>query len=110
MGHLDRAVAGWREDAIAPLRALRRRLKAEFGDNPAVVGLRDRVSHAEREAERVEQYRLEKIARDMPFGVSATLEAAARANLAAAGAHRGGLPQAPIEAILSAFSAGCASL
>jgi uncharacterized protein (TIGR02444 family) len=110
LARLDRAVAAWREDVIVPLRVLRRRLKAEFGDNPAVAGLRDRVSQAEREAERTEQYRLEKIAYTMLFDVSATPQAAARANLAALAAHKGGLPQAPIEAILSVFSAGCASL
>lgn len=56
----ESAVATWRNQAVRPMRALRRRLKREIEgfDAGAVEALRRRLKEAELEAERLEQMRL----------------------------------------------------
>ena len=102
VARLDAAIAPWRTDVVGPLRTLRRRLKTGVGDFPSNEGFRNLVKKIELEAERVEQGRLESLAATL--GKPAVPAPAARANLAAYGAHLGGLPEAPKEAILAAFS------
>jgi uncharacterized protein (TIGR02444 family) len=57
----EAAVAGWRNQVVRPMRALRRRLKREIAGFPAeaVEALRRRLLDLELEAERLEQQRLE---------------------------------------------------
>lgn len=57
----EAAVAGWRNQVVRPMRALRRRLKREIAGFPAepVDALRRRLLDLELEAERLEQQRLE---------------------------------------------------
>ena len=54
---LDTLVDGWRQEAVQPLRALRRRLKETIGPVPGEMsaGVRALVKQAELEAERIEQ-------------------------------------------------------
>ena len=103
VARLDAAIAPWRGDVVEPLRALRRRLKTGIGEFPPNEPFRNMVKKIELEAERLEQGRLEKAASNL--GKPAERLIAARANLAAYEAHLGGLPDAPKEAILAAFSA-----
>ena len=104
VARLDGAIAPWRAEVVEPLRALRRRLKTGIGDVPpnASEGFRNMVKKIELEAERLEQGRLEKAASNL--GKPADRLSAARANLAAYETYLGGLPDAPKEAILTAFS------
>lgn len=57
----EAAVAGWRNQVVRPIRALRRRLKRETEGFPAaaVAALRGQLLEAELQAERLEQQRLE---------------------------------------------------
>jgi uncharacterized protein (TIGR02444 family) len=61
---LDKGVADWRETAVTPLRALRRKLKgmASLRDARAVEDLRTRVKAVELEAERLQQSELQALA------------------------------------------------
>jgi uncharacterized protein (TIGR02444 family) len=102
VAHLDAAIAPWRAEVVEPLRALRRRLKTGIGEFPPSEPFRNMVKKVELEAERLEQGRLEKAASNL--GNLADRLSAAHANLAAYEAHLGGLPDAPKEAILAAFS------
>lgn len=53
---LDKAVAGWRQDVVGPLRSARRHLKRERDDD--AQDLRAKIMELEIEAERQEQIRL----------------------------------------------------
>jgi len=57
LDRLDARVGDWRREVVAPLRALRRRLKAGFAGFDAAA-LRERVKALELEAERLEQQAL----------------------------------------------------
>ena len=93
--------ADWQEPIVAPLRAVRRRLK-ERADLPwaeALTTWRGRVAEVELAFEQVEQLLLERAAGTGPGGAPST--AAARANLAALGLARVlGTPQ--LERLLAA--------
>jgi uncharacterized protein (TIGR02444 family) len=103
---LDAAAAPWREAAIAPLRRLRRRLKTEIGAVVPPAAFRGEVQRLEIEAERIAQEAMERLLPPPSLGgVASSPEAAARANLAAYGAHLGGLPAAPVAALLRIFAA-----
>ena len=71
-----------REQIAAPLRALRRHLKAD--PDPAVQALRERVKALELEAERIAQSRLAALAAAPSSAPAAARHAAAHANLALA--------------------------
>jgi len=75
----------WREDVVEPLRALRRRLKAgsDLVDPGAAEALRTRVKAVELESERLQQEALFALARGLASEPAATVEAAARGNVAA---------------------------
>jgi uncharacterized protein (TIGR02444 family) len=104
---IDAQVKAWRELAVIPLRALRRRLKTGIAPLPATDtdALRSEVKRIELETERIEQQFLE---RQMPadsLGSQAeSAIAAARSNLAAYGSLFGGLPEAPSAVLLAAYS------
>jgi uncharacterized protein (TIGR02444 family) len=75
----------WREDVVKPLRAVRRRLKegAHLVDRPAAEAFRARVKIVELESERLQQEALFALAAGLTSAEAATVEAAARANVAA---------------------------
>jgi uncharacterized protein (TIGR02444 family) len=101
---LDERIAPWREAAVAPLRAVRRGLKAGVFAVPhgASEQFRGRIKRVELEAERIEQQLLEESERPAP-AIGLSREAIARANIAAYGATGKTLPQAPVAAIIAAF-------
>ncbi|CAO3406806.1 TIGR02444 family protein [Azospirillum largimobile] len=80
LSRIDSAVSGWREEVVRPLRALRRRAKAEDD------AFYRRMKAAELEAERVQQDRLFAAANFFPRpGGSAALAAANMALLVPGG-------------------------
>lgn len=86
----EAAVAPWRQGVVAPLRQIRRLLKADLGAISAemATALRTRVKAVELEAERVEQAALEAVALP-PGAVGGT--AAASAVAANVALYLGGL-------------------
>lgn len=74
--------AVWRAEAVAPLRALRRGLKARAGVDPALGAFRERVKALELEAERLQQRRLEALAPAPDPGSPPPFAAEAERNLA----------------------------
>ena len=105
IARLDAEIAPWRAGVVEPLRAVRRRRQTGVGDVPPSTSepFRNMVKKIELEAERLEQGRLENQAQTL--GKPSPRETAARANRAAYEAHLGGLPAAPRDLILKAFSA-----
>ena len=105
-GRLDATIAVWREEAVKPLRALRRRLKMGIGGIPpaAAESFRNQIKKVELEAERLEQAFLEREAASLRLAQAQTREAAAEANLSAYGAFLGGLPDNPLKIVLQAFT------
>jgi uncharacterized protein (TIGR02444 family) len=107
VARIDAIVAAWRELAVLPLRALRRRLKTGMAPFPAqdTESLRSAVKRIELDAERIEQEALERLAPPPSLGATAAApDIAARANLAAYGAFLDGLPDAPVKALLDAYA------
>jgi len=104
---LDDKVRPWRELAIVPLRALRRRLKTTPGqiDASAQEAFRESVKALELHSERLEQDALYALSQLGALGAAAAAPpAAARANLKAYERATGSsFPKAPIELILGAF-------
>ncbi|MEO7727981.1 MAG: TIGR02444 family protein [Burkholderiales bacterium] len=106
VARLDALVKAWREQAVLPLRTLRRKLKTGIEPLPTreTESLRSAVKRIELDAERVEQETLERLAPPASLGVTSAQDAAARANLAAYGAFLSGLPAAPVGVLLEAFA------
>jgi uncharacterized protein (TIGR02444 family) len=106
VARLDATVCQWRDEAVKPLRTIRRRLKAGTGDIPAAASeaFRNQVKRIELEAERVEQHILEREAAEMTFKTAASTAAAAEANLAAYGTYLGGLPAEVRKIVFEAFT------
>jgi uncharacterized protein (TIGR02444 family) len=77
--------APWRDDVVAPLRAIRRRLKdgSALVERRAAEAFRTRVKGLELESERLQQEALFALADNLVTESAATVEAAARANVAA---------------------------
>ena len=101
------AARPWQDDAVRPLRALRRRLKAGFPAVPAarVEGLRRRLANLELEAERIEQ---DLIAAALPAAPPGPADAAAAvANLRGYLALLGRAPGPDDVADLTALVAAC---
>lgn len=102
VAEIDAAVAGWRAEAVVPLRAVRRFLRAPppTVDAAAAGALRERIKAVELEAERLQQealFALRPVA-DWGRGGGAT---APSDNLAAYGAHlRTILPAAAVNLLL----------
>jgi uncharacterized protein (TIGR02444 family) len=77
--------APWRDDVVAPLRAVRRRLKDGSGlvERGAAERLRTAIKAIELESERLQQEALFALAAGLATENAGTVEAAARANVAA---------------------------
>lgn len=77
--------APWRDDVVAPLRAIRRRLKdgSALVERGAAEQFRTAVKALELESERLQQEALFALAAGLATGQAPTVEAAARANVAA---------------------------
>jgi uncharacterized protein (TIGR02444 family) len=103
---LDASIASWREEAVKPLRGLRRRLKTDIGAIAAEKreAFRNQIKKVELEAERLQQMALEAEAGTYTFLLAPSRAHAARANLAAYGAVLGGLPANPLKIVLQAFT------
>jgi uncharacterized protein (TIGR02444 family) len=78
------AAAPWRDDVVAPLRTIRRRLKdgSALVERSATEAFRARIKAIELESERLEQEALFALADGLATAVTATIEGAARVNLA----------------------------
>ncbi len=89
----DKLLAGWRDETIEPLRAIRRRLKETIGPFPSgmTADLRDLVKQAELESERLAQDVLYRSLESLPGknAKSAERSGVARLNLQAYAAHLG---------------------
>jgi uncharacterized protein (TIGR02444 family) len=77
--------AAWRDDVVAPLRTLRRRLKdgSTLVERGTAELFRTRIKSIELEAERLQQEAMFALAARLVTENAATTEAAARANIAA---------------------------
>ena len=109
---IDAEVRAWREGVVVPLRAARRALRIPIGsiDRDAAEALRANVKRIELEAERIQQKTLERMHPAAATGASTSSPAgAARTNLAAYGAHLGGLPDELLAPLLQAFDAASAA-
>jgi hypothetical protein len=106
VARLDSIVRIWRDEAVKPLRTIRRRLKEGAGGLPVTASeaFRNQVKRIELEAERIEQHTLEREAAEMIFKTAASRTAAADANLAAYGAYLGGLPDQARKIVFEAFT------
>lgn len=84
MERINKVAAGWSNDVVLPLRAVRRRLKRmpEIA-HADVQALRKRVAETELFAEQIEQAFLHQMADGLPAPQAGAGEAALRANLAA---------------------------
>jgi len=105
---IERQIAPWREQVVAPLRAIRRAIKVpppaiEAGTAEAY---RTKVKGLELEAERLQQEALYDLAQTSRFGEAAgSPDEAARANIAAYQAILGRpLPHHAVETVMAAFS------
>jgi uncharacterized protein (TIGR02444 family) len=108
ISELEERIAPWRNMTIVPLRSMRRALKSP----PALVGnataevFRTKIKAAELEAERLQQEAMHELAVPLLLGNDAvSLEAAARANIAAYAALCGGpFPSSASETLLAALA------
>src|SRR5258708_3547299 len=99
----------WRDDVVVPLRTLRRKLKdgSSLVEHGTAELFRTRVKAVELEAERLQQEALFALAAGLATESAPTVEAAARANVAAyeLAMARTFTPDA-VETLLAALSAG----
>jgi uncharacterized protein (TIGR02444 family) len=108
ISELEKRIAPWRNATVVPLRTMRRALKSP----PELVGgataelFRTKIKAAELEAERLQQEAMHKLAVPSLLGKdAASLEAAARANMAAYAVLRGApFPASPSETLLAALA------
>jgi uncharacterized protein (TIGR02444 family) len=101
--------APWRDDVVAPLRAIRRRLKdgAALVERGAAEHFRTKIKAIELESERLEQEALFALADGLATEDVATVEAAARISVAAYEHVLGrALTPAAVAALLGALAAG----
>lgn len=105
IARIDADIAAWREDAVKPLRVLRRKLKTGIGPMPLrdSEGLRNLVKQVELESERLEQEFLARLAPGLGASAPSRTEAA-RANLAAYAAFLGQVPEKPLQIVQGAFT------
>src|SRR5689334_17787625 len=105
---VDASIKTWRDEAVVPLRTLRRKLKT--GIAPLATAdtdkLRSAVKRLELEAEHTEQQWLERNFAPANIGTPASSEnTAAQANLAAYAELMNGLPDPPVATLQLEFSA-----
>jgi uncharacterized protein (TIGR02444 family) len=105
------AVGSWHDEVVVPLRTLRRLLKdhVPLVERNTAELFRTRIKAVELEAERLQQEALFALAASLATAVAPSVEAAARANVAAYEAARAvSLPPAEIEILFAALQAGTA--
>jgi uncharacterized protein (TIGR02444 family) len=108
VAELEQRIGAWRDMTVIPLRSVRRALKSP----PALVApaaaelFRTRIKAVELEAERLQQEAMYELARAALWGREApSLDAAARANIAAYAAMRAtAFPEDAIETLLAALT------
>jgi uncharacterized protein (TIGR02444 family) len=101
--------APWRDDVVAPLRAIRRRLKdgSTLVERGTAEVFRTAVKALELESERLQQEALFALAASLATEDAATIEAAARANVAAYERVQGrAFTPAAVNTLLAALTAG----
>ncbi len=101
--------APWRDDVVAPLRAIRRRLKdgSALVERGAAEHFRTKIKAIELESERLDQEGLFALADRLATEDAATVEAAARASVAAYEHVLGRtLTPAAVATLLGALAAG----
>jgi hypothetical protein len=98
----------WHDDVVAPLRAVRRKLKggSTLVERNTAELFRTRIKAVELEAERLQQEAMYQLADASPLGREVSSpEDAARSSVAAYAAIRGGaFPQSAIETLLAALT------
>lgn len=101
---IDAAVAPWRLAVVAPLREVRRYLKAppEIMNASAAQSLRTDVKRIELEAERVQQLALESAFPVSSTGTAAPVRDALTANLEAYSVFMGGLTASHVQRVREA--------
>jgi uncharacterized protein (TIGR02444 family) len=108
VAEVERAIGGWREMAVVPIRNVRRALKSPpSAMAPAVAeGFRTRIKAVELEAERLQQEALYDLAQSGRLGqlVGSAVEAA-RISVSAYQGVLGPFPPGPLDTLLSAFAA-----
>jgi uncharacterized protein (TIGR02444 family) len=105
------AVGSWHDEVVVPLRTLRRRLKdgMPLVERNTVELFRTRIKAVELEAERLQQEALFALAASLATAAAPSVEAAARANVAAYEAVLAvSLPPAAVDVLLAALPAGTA--
>jgi uncharacterized protein (TIGR02444 family) len=107
VAQIERQIGPWRDMAVAPLRNVRRALKAP----PPVMsaqeaeGFRTRIKAVELEAERLQQEALYALAQSAPPGREAASRAeGARASVMAYQAILRPFPAGPLDTVLTAFA------
>jgi uncharacterized protein (TIGR02444 family) len=102
---LDARIGAWRENAVVPLRTIRRALKRPPAvvDAGAAEAFRTRVKAVELEAERLQQGALYDLAPSLRFEAVSSAADAARASVAAYAAGFKAFSPAAVATILSAF-------
>ncbi len=102
---IDAHITDWRTRIVQPLRAIRRDLKHGIApvDTAAAEALRSAIKRDELQAERLQQETLERDFPPQSTGTHAAAHTAARANIAALSEIAGPLPEARINALLSAL-------
>jgi uncharacterized protein (TIGR02444 family) len=99
----------WHDDVVVPLRTLRRRLKegSSLVEHNTAELFRTKIKAVELESERLQQEALFGLAAGLATEDVPTIEAAARANVAAYGhAMARSLMPGPVDVLLAALSAG----
>lgn len=108
VARIDAGIKAWRDEAVVPLRTLRRRLKTGIAPlaSTETESLRSAVKRIELEAEHLEQQWLERSHPCATVGEPAASRiAAAQANIAAYGELLNGLSDPPVATLLLQFSA-----
>lgn len=104
---LEHEVCPWRQQAVIPLRAIRRALKSPPAllEPGAAEAFRTRIKAVELEAERLQQEAMHARMRDRLLGaLSGSVEEAARSNVAAyGGICRAVLPPGAVEMLIAAL-------
>jgi uncharacterized protein (TIGR02444 family) len=104
---LENAVGPWRQQAVIPLRTIRRALKSPPAllETGTAEAFRNRVKAVELEAERLQQEAMHARVRDGLLGAHAgSVAEAARANIAAyGGICRAVFPENAVEVLISAL-------
>jgi uncharacterized protein (TIGR02444 family) len=107
VAEVERAIGGWRDMAVIPIRNVRRALKSPppLMAPDIAEGFRTRIKAVELEAERLQQEALYDLAQSRRFGqsVGSPIEAA-QISVSAYQGVLGPFPPEPLDTVLSAFA------